>query len=491
MANNGEKATNTETFNAMLRRSSRGLRGGSVPPPDSEIIVPAVQVANIRSRGRGGGPTSTRGSRSPARGVTPVVTLTVPGSGPDTSSSLPPLPPAEPQGNAVPNAQTGAPLSGTSVLHSAGLISRDNVIDTPSQQSPTRRNTVSDVGESPPRGFHLWLKAKGLTVVNNATPAITSIQNVSSALANTTTPLSQISAAATPAVPSRVRTPADKTRIQVDLTKDDTPSTSDKVTVEVGKAGIGVNGLVALSPHFESKMKPMDGYIPLSVFNTMWLKQELMKYSLRNKKDKKDDEKYTGLAIPDEWKMSFGEWVTAFDLFLAYLRHYNHNGDLLPRWAEINPYSDGQPKSHINPISGEVMNYNSYNTYNVTTPSGNGLHATHHGKPNARSWQHANQHSNHPVYDGPGSSSYAHYEDRRNSGRNVRGRGRGGGWVSHGRDGRDGRDGRKDRNGGSRDNDLHDNCRGEGGNSWRRDNRRDDRKGDTNGPKYGGSGKAK
>lgn len=418
-------------------------------------------------------------------------------------------------------------------------------------QSPTRRNTVSAVGKSPPPGFHSWLKAKNLSVVNNADPGIPSIQNISSALATVTA-----SPSASATVPSEGKTPAEKTRIQVDLTRDDTPVASDKETVEVGEAGIEINGLVALSPHFESKMKPVDGYVPLSVFNTMWLKQELMKYSLRNKKDKKEDEKYTGLAIPDEWKMSFGEWVTAFDLFVTYLRHYKHNdladkflihrenvlaikrervswimafrydqairttvmtfrnrdgklanpavrdenqerearneterlGDLLPRWAEINPYSDGQPKSHINPISGEVMNYNNHNNYTMATSSGNGFHPTHHSKPNARSWQHANQHSNQPVYDGPGSSSYHNYEDRRNFGRNVRGRGRGSGWVLHGCDGRDGRD---DRGGGGRENDYYDNRRGEGSNSWRREDRREDRKGDTNGPKYGSGGKAK
>lgn len=352
-------------------------------------------------------------------------------------------------------------------------------------------------------------------------------------------------------VQPRDKAPAEKTRIQVDLTKDDTTTTVEKrieKSVEVGEEGIAVNGLVALSPYFEAKMKPVDGYVPLSVFNTLWLKQDLARYSLRNKSKKKDDEdKYSGLNIPDEWKMSFGEWVTAFDLFVAYLRHYNHNdladkflihranvlaikaervswimalrydqairltvmtfrnpdgrlanpavrdesrerearneterlGDLLPRYAKINPYAEGQPKSHINPISGEPYNFNSHQSYTVS--SGNMNVTTQHGKPNARSWNWANQ----QIYDGPGSPSYNSYDDQRNTGWNVRGRGgRGGGWVPHSGGGRDGRD--FDRSNG-RVNDYGDNRRGEGSGSWRRENR----KGEPTGPKFGGGGKAK
>lgn len=96
------------------------------------------------------------------------------------------------------------------------------------------------------------------------------------------------------------------------------------------------------------------------------------------------------------------------------------------------------------------------------------------GKPNARSWAYANQ----PTYDGPGSSGYPSYDDRRGGGRSVRGRGRGGSWNYNAGGSRD-----MDRNGGGRDGDHYDNRRAEGSGSWRRDDRRDDRNPDTNGPK--------
>ncbi|EGF97458.1 uncharacterized protein MELLADRAFT_85340 [Melampsora larici-populina 98AG31] len=552
---NGEKNTNTENFHAMLRRSSNRLSGGSVPPPDSEIIVPTTQVANLRGRGqgrsRGGSPANSRGThqQSPRRNVTPVVTLTVPRPGDATSTEAQT---GERPSDQSTNGQIGSTQSGTSVIHSAGLISRDAVSNEPSRTSPARRNTTNAIGVSPPRGFHSWLMANGLSVVNSSEPSGRVIQNTSSALAKNATANQGASS-----LPNTAAQPIDKTligrnRVQVDLTKDDVPVAAEKKKVEVGDAGIEVNGLIALSPYFETKMKPVDGYVPLSIFNTMWLKQDLIRYSSRNKKEKKDDEKYTGLPIPDEWKMSFGEWVTAFDLFISYLRHYGHTdladwflihrenvlaikrervswimafrydqsirttvmtfrnadgklanpairdetrereawnetehlGDLLPRYAEINPYLDGQPKSHINPISGEVNSYGHQHSY--SSSNGHLTHSNHHGKPNTRSWAHSNQ----PVYDGPGSSGYVNYDDRRNSGRNVRGRGRGGGWTSHGSGNRDNRDGRDaDRSNGC-DNDYYDSRRGDGSGSWRRDERRDERRGEGNGPKFGGNAKA-
>ncbi|EGG08867.1 uncharacterized protein MELLADRAFT_84462 [Melampsora larici-populina 98AG31] len=403
------------------------------------------------------------------------------------------------------------------------------------KHSPAQRATVTAVGESPPRGFHSWLRSRGLTAVNSSGPAVPSAQNITTMLAKKT-----------PVVPSapsnsvgkvKDKSTADKVWIQVDSTKDkdDKPVTADKKTVKVSDAGIEVNDLVALSPYFESKIKPVNGYVSLAVFNSMWLKQDLICYSLRSKTMKKGDEdKYTGLPIPDKWKLSFGEWVTAFNLFVAYLRHYKHNdlankflihcenvlaikrervswimafcynqaiqttvmtfrnsdgklanpavrdesrereaqneterlGEMIPCYAEINPYSDGQPKAHINPITGEINNYHNQSTY--TGGNTNGIQPLT------------------TVNQMPGPGLTQTNTHLRSNGRNVRGRGRGGGWFSQGNGGCDNRD--NDR---GRDNDYYDNCQAEGSGSWRRDKRRDDCKGDPSGPKYGGNGKAK
>lgn len=156
MSTNNTNNPNTERLNAMLRRSSERLRGGSVPPLDSEQTInpsrdtnqsaPATRVGGQRGRGCGRGHQNAEGltrptnQNSPSGDQTPAVTLTVPGS--------------NGSGNATPNMslRSGAqPESGlsttnqtessgqiahtskrTTIIHPpgespAGLISRDNV----------------------------------------------------------------------------------------------------------------------------------------------------------------------------------------------------------------------------------------------------------------------------------------------------------------------------------------------------------------------------
>lgn len=319
---------------------------------------------------------------------------------------------------------------------------------------------------------------------------------------------------------------------------------------EVSDEGIENTGLVALSKHWEDKIKPLEGYLPLSIMNINWLKMDLLRHSQRPKTFKdRDGEKYQGLAVPSEWKMSFGEWVTAFDLFVTYLFYYKHDilanrfkthkenvfaimrerlswptafrydlavrtavltfrnadgrianpavrnealernarldserlGDFDPRFADCNPYADGQVKSHVNPISGEILRHG-HNPFQSNVGDQFTFGGT--SKPNARSWTYANQ----AQYEGPGSGNYFNASDDRNSGGRVtRGRGRGGSYGGNGN--RD--ESSKGRRGG---NDSYDNRRAEGSGSWRRDERRDDRRGDErepNGARFNGNGRAK
>lgn len=153
MSNNGKKATNTDNFNEMMRRSSSRLRGGSVPPPDSESIVPTVDSTTIRGRGRGRGTgrgvvsLSTRNASlaKQAKVVTPVVTLTVPDAEETAPSNSPTNDaPTDPSSDT----STIQPSSGTSVIHSVGLISRDDVRALPNRKprnqkfSPTTGDTA-------------------------------------------------------------------------------------------------------------------------------------------------------------------------------------------------------------------------------------------------------------------------------------------------------------------------------------------------------------
>ncbi|EGF99277.1 uncharacterized protein MELLADRAFT_94774 [Melampsora larici-populina 98AG31] len=521
--------TNTQNFNEMLRRTSSRLRGGSVPPPDSDIVVPTATLESRRgrSRGRGCGNSTVSNRTNAQTPTTPVVTLTVPGEEGNTSTnSTAVIAPT----NKSPNNQDVPSTPGTLVLHSGGLLSRDNIDNVPNLRSPTRRNMVAETGDSPPRGFHSWLKAKGLTVVNNQSTPNHALNGMSTALASSIVTPSRVAAPAQEKEKSILK----KMPQQVDLTKDDDePKAAEMKKVEVSETGIEVDGLVALSPWFDAKMKPFEGYIPLLIFNPQWLRLDLVRQSQRVKKKKdSEDDRYTGLDVPDEWRMNFGEWISALDLFVSYIRHYGH-GDVADKfvihrenvmaikrewaswivafrynqaiWSTVMTFknADGklanpavrdenrereartecQPKANIHPITGEYQPFNHQKQYQVANSSS---HAPHYGKPIARSWQHANHYPPQPFYEGPNNPSYQQYDDRRGDGRNVRGRGCGGGWNG----GSGGRD--SERYGSGRENDRFANRRGEGGGSWRQDDRRDDRRGEANGPKYGGNnGKAK
>lgn len=78
---NNNPSTNTENFNAMMRRTGKRLTGGLVTPPDSKIIAPMPLIVTQQGRGRGQGfhnaAPSTRSNVNTA--VAPVVTLTVHG----------------------------------------------------------------------------------------------------------------------------------------------------------------------------------------------------------------------------------------------------------------------------------------------------------------------------------------------------------------------------------------------------------------------------
>lgn len=174
--------------------------------------------------------------------------------------------------------------------------------------------------------------------------------------------------------------------------------------------------------------------------------------------------------------MTFGEWVTAFDLFVAYLRYYGHGGVAdkfvihkenvfairaeRMSWPMAFRYDQAVRTSIMtfqNP-DGKLANpairdetierdarleterlgdfhprFADENPYAEGRCKAHINPLTHYSKPNARSWAFANQ----PTYDGPSGSDFQNYDDRRGGGRNVRGRGRGGNWNNNGGGGYD------------------------------------------------------
>ncbi|EGG12430.1 uncharacterized protein MELLADRAFT_89014 [Melampsora larici-populina 98AG31] len=583
---------NLEKFNEHVRRTSVRLanRAGSVPPEDrSTVQMPDLPISTsgstgtrstttARGRGRGRAKKSTVNTRANAAARSLAAAAATNATTTDDASANQQDPTSNPDTETdTINGESLSVERNKDATQPNSLIERDSVnVPETQNRSPARRNTVAGTNVSPPRGFHSWLKANGLMVTSAQGTSSSDTPNVSSNQRSTanrnTLPLHKQVNAVSGIIKSTSQThtqPTDPKKSSsvkwVGIIDDaiDTPTSSPAVTSDTAveketkvicdDKGINTNGLVALSKYFDTRMTAVKGYIPLSIFNTHWLQQDLLQQSFRQltAKEKLMDA-YVGMNVPVEWKMSFGEWVVAFDLFVAYCRHYTHNdlanklvihkqnvleimkenmnwpmafrydiairttvmtirnangnlanparyNDFHPSFADMNPYATGGPKEHMNPITGEDLRSGSAN-HNANSsmmqgssinnqpyhPNNHGFHQHNQngGKPNARSWSHANG----MVYNGPGSVNYQNTsEDRRNNGRNTRGRGRSGGWFNGGGGGRDPSPPAR----WSSDNPR----RGEGGGSWRRDDRRDDRRNDerdyNKGTKpYGSNGKA-
>lgn len=281
----------------------------------------------------------------------------------------------------------------------------------------------------------------------------------------------------------------------VDLTTDDPTDLAEQPvansTVKFNNQGIEAHGLVALSKYFAAKMTALDAYIPLSVFNTQWLRQDLLQQSLRKRSVKeKLEDTYIGLTVPLEWKMTFGEWVVAFDLFITYLEYYkwdelslkfkshkenvfavkreNSNWPVafrydlavrtavmtfrLPDGSVANPairdariereaireterLKDFLPAfKEINPYAdGEVKAFIDPITgvdSRTNQPNGQRQQGQGFNKPTNRSQSFSQQYSfnNLPIYDGPGGSSSPVWDDRRIESQPNRFRNRRGSW---------------------------------------------------------------
>ncbi|KAH9813515.1 hypothetical protein DFH28DRAFT_875259, partial [Melampsora americana] len=86
--------------------------------------------------------------------------------------------------------------------------------------------------------------------------------------------------------------------------------------------------LVALSPYWASAMKDLSRYIPLSIFDPTWLRQDLNLTSNKSSRNKTKDAEsiaYNCSPVPSEWRTTVAQWHRQKDLFLDYLTFYGHD----------------------------------------------------------------------------------------------------------------------------------------------------------------------
>ncbi|KAH9809615.1 hypothetical protein DFH28DRAFT_1086084 [Melampsora americana] len=84
--------------------------------------------------------------------------------------------------------------------------------------------------------------------------------------------------------------------------------------------------MIQLTVFWDNRIRKIKGYVPVLMFNKAWLEAnrdiEGRKSSKKRKEedDDSDEEKYEGLSYPSELRLTYGDWVTCFNLMIDYLK---------------------------------------------------------------------------------------------------------------------------------------------------------------------------
>lgn len=212
------------------------------------------------------------------------------------------------------------------------------------------RQSLEDVGnreDGQPPDLQSWLKTMGLKMSGSApdppvnTSQATNPSQSSTHLPGSVLPTGQRNVIVVEADPGenvsqgptsamRRRTKSVEFSDDIQLVQKPAAAPGDPPKVLFGKKSINNHGLVPLSKYWDKALKDFDTYVPLSVFDPVWLRQDLLEIPIKKKSQKEKSDEYVGLSVPYEWGMTFGQWVVAFDLFLAYLKKYGHDGIIAP-----------------------------------------------------------------------------------------------------------------------------------------------------------------
>ncbi|EGG04374.1 uncharacterized protein MELLADRAFT_64930 [Melampsora larici-populina 98AG31] len=180
--------SNLEKFNAQLKKTSERVfnRAGSAPAdvrPSTNGSGQESEPIDTSTTGTNDGAAASRGTgtgrgrgRSRGKKTSTVTTwaaaaarqLAEANKGTTEASTTEDNQPTEQTSTSNPATEKQPTPAGATLIvpdkQTSGLISRDTIPLTPSK-SPSRRNTVTGTGASPPIGFHSWLAANGLTVM--------------------------------------------------------------------------------------------------------------------------------------------------------------------------------------------------------------------------------------------------------------------------------------------------------------------------------------
>ncbi|KAH9808745.1 hypothetical protein DFH28DRAFT_1099269 [Melampsora americana] len=87
------------------------------------------------------------------------------------------------------------------------------------------------------------------------------------------------------------------------------------------------NLLIPLSRYWDGIMSDMSRYIPLTIFDPVWLRKDMSVTSTKESRAKTKDadaKTYNHTPIPSEWRTTTAQWHRQKELFLQYLAWYEH-----------------------------------------------------------------------------------------------------------------------------------------------------------------------
>ncbi|KAH9820393.1 hypothetical protein DFH28DRAFT_870225, partial [Melampsora americana] len=109
--------------------------------------------------------------------------------------------------------------------------------------------------------------------------------------------------------------------------------------IEFADGQVPSHHMTQLTVFWDNRIRKIKGYVPISMFNKAWLEanrdvkgRKPTRKKSKEEEEDSDDEKYKGLTYPNELRLTYGDWVTCFTLFLDYLRDWFHFKKLVSKF---------------------------------------------------------------------------------------------------------------------------------------------------------------
>ncbi|EGF98008.1 uncharacterized protein MELLADRAFT_69613 [Melampsora larici-populina 98AG31] len=111
--------------------------------------------------------------------------------------------------------------------------------------------------------------------------------------------------------------------------------------IEFANGKVPSHHMTQLTVFWDNRIRKIKGYVPIAMFNKAWLEanqdiegKKTLKKKNKDEDDDSEDEKYEGLTYPSKLRLTYGDWVMCFNLFLDYLEKWSRFEKLVRKFEE-------------------------------------------------------------------------------------------------------------------------------------------------------------